>query len=682
MQFVNPGFLYALAAISIPIIIHLFNFRRYRKEYFSNVKLLRELQRKTKRRSRLKHLILLLLRIMAIICIVLAFAQPYIPSPNSMINPEESSSVLIYIDNSFSMQGESVDGVLIEEARDKAIDIAASFKASDKFQLITNDFSGRHRSFVSLEDFTDFADETGISPDFRYLSGVVERSSSQLSESKSYNKLIYLISDFQQVSSDLEKITLDTNQRVFLVPLRPHASENLFIDSCWIEDPIILPGQEVDLFVRVRNNSESDVEKLPLKLNLNQRQRAVASIDIKKNASALANLQFTVHQAGLLQGYVSLNDYPVSFDDTYFVTMRAEPEIDILEVYQEARNPYINALFDNDTGFLLHAVRLNQLDYSSINQYGLLILSHLESIPSGLQNASVEFVRNGGSVLIVPSSEDIALSGYNGLLSDFGLNEFTVLDTAKVKVDYLNLQDPFFDDVFEEVPDNMDLPVSQLHYRQTSRTRISQTPLITLQNGNVFLSGASFEKGDVFVSNVPFDDKSGNFVRHALFVPVMYKIALSAGEQKNLSYDIGKTYEIEIDFSSGGEDDVIRIADANSDFEFIPGLSSKNFRTYVDPHDQIKKAGNFQVLFENKIIDGISFNYNRKESNLEVYDPDRLENKIKELGQPNISVLKNENVSVTKAVTDINKGTRFWKLFIILALTFLAGEIAIIRLWK
>ena len=76
MMFVYPLFLWALAVVSIPIIIHLFNFRKYKKVYFSNVKFLRELKQESKSKSRLKEILILSARCLALISIVFAFAQP------------------------------------------------------------------------------------------------------------------------------------------------------------------------------------------------------------------------------------------------------------------------------------------------------------------------------------------------------------------------------------------------------------------------------------------------------------------------------------------------------------------------------------------------------------------------------------------------------------------------------
>lgn len=137
MTFVYPAFLWALLALAIPIIIHLFNFRRYKKVYFTNVKFLRELEIEQKTRSRLKEWLILLTRLITIASLVLAFAQPFLPGKNTS---GPNAVTAIYIDNSFSMQRVNGNGPLFDLARERAKEIVKRTPRSSKFYLITNAF--------------------------------------------------------------------------------------------------------------------------------------------------------------------------------------------------------------------------------------------------------------------------------------------------------------------------------------------------------------------------------------------------------------------------------------------------------------------------------------------------------------------------------------------------------------
>src|ERR1041385_8054555 len=116
MLFYQPSFLFALAALAIPVIVHLFNFRRYKTVYFSNVRFLREVKEETASRSKLKHLLVLASRILALAFLVFAFAQPYIPNKKMNLSSGRKQ-VGIYIDNSFSMNAISEGRSLFDQAK-------------------------------------------------------------------------------------------------------------------------------------------------------------------------------------------------------------------------------------------------------------------------------------------------------------------------------------------------------------------------------------------------------------------------------------------------------------------------------------------------------------------------------------------------------------------------------------
>ena len=95
MTYQNPHLLYALFAIAIPIIIHLFNFRKHKTIYFSSIRFLKEIKEENKKKSKLKNILILLSRILAIAFLVLAFSKPYIPIKNQ----QKTENIFIYIDN-------------------------------------------------------------------------------------------------------------------------------------------------------------------------------------------------------------------------------------------------------------------------------------------------------------------------------------------------------------------------------------------------------------------------------------------------------------------------------------------------------------------------------------------------------------------------------------------------------
>ncbi len=106
MKFLYPEFLYGLITLAIPVIIHLFNFRKSKKIYFSSTRFLQSVKKSTSKKLKLKHYLILASRMLFLTFLVFAFAQPYLPGLDK--NPQ-AESVYIYLDNSLSMSGKVDD---------------------------------------------------------------------------------------------------------------------------------------------------------------------------------------------------------------------------------------------------------------------------------------------------------------------------------------------------------------------------------------------------------------------------------------------------------------------------------------------------------------------------------------------------------------------------------------------
>ena len=115
MIFGNPAMLWGLLAVLIPVVVHLFNFRRYKKVYFSNVDQLVDLRTESRRHNNLRQWLVLAMRVLAIDFLVLAFAQPVIGHRNGNARSGQTA-VSIFVDNSYSMAGASGDGSLLDLA--------------------------------------------------------------------------------------------------------------------------------------------------------------------------------------------------------------------------------------------------------------------------------------------------------------------------------------------------------------------------------------------------------------------------------------------------------------------------------------------------------------------------------------------------------------------------------------
>ncbi len=683
MQFIYPAFLFALSALAIPILIHLFNFRKFKRIYFTNVRFLKEIKQETQSKSRLKHLLVLISRLLAIAFLVFAFAQPYIPVGNS-VAVSGTKLVSIYIDNSFSMEAQGKNGNLLEQAKKNAREIAASFAPSDRFQLLTNDFEGKHQRLLTREAFLTELQEVKISPSVKSVQEIISRQSDALNTPSTGSKSIFLISDFQQGSFEFEKVRNDTSSKVILIPLEGATSNNVYIDTCWFDSPARQLNRPEALHVRINNASAQAVENAPIKLFINNQQKALASFSIEPNSSTEVELSFTCKESGHQQAKLQINDYPISFDDSYFFSFEIAKKIAVLSINQDQENSAIQNLFKNDSSFYLQQVNEKSIDYSALSKNNLIVLNELQTISSGLAQELNRFINNGGSLVLFPGI-DIDMPSYRNFLSSLNSIYFTQLDTSKSRVDKINRLHPIYNDVFDKskrIPESIDLPVVLAHYGFNQNARTAVEYLMKLQNGDLFLSKIDYGKGQIYLCAVPLNVDFSNFTKHAMFVPTLYKIALFSIRQQKLFYTIGNNEQVLLGTTQLGADEVFHLKNTRGDFDLVPEHKVNESGTNLILHDQLKLADNYMLYRGKDSLLAVSFNYDRKESMLRFFTTSELESRLSASGFENFSILSGSTKELGTALTELNQGKRYWKLCILLALFFLACEAALLRFLK
>jgi hypothetical protein len=679
MSFVFPGFLFALLAVSIPIAIHLFHFRRFRKIFFSNVSFLEQLSDESKKQSRLKHLIVLAARIMAIVMMVFAFARPYIPVADTMISLE-GNSVAVYIDNSFSMEALSGQGRLLDAAKQKAAQLAAAYHSTDRFLLLTNDFEGRHQRFVSNEEFLSFLAEVDVSPSVKTTSEVAQRIRALMKDERYISKRSYLIGDFQKSVTDLADVEADTTMITTLIPVYAQFANNVFVDSCWFETPVTVTGQNATLIIRIRNDGDRSLENQPVRLYIDGVQRAIATYDLAPQDNIEVSLNWAVQQPGVHHGYVEIIDYPVTFDDRLYFSFRVREEIPVLAISESGSNVFLHALFRSNNVFNYQNIPAFSIDYSRFPLYDLIILDGLRSISPGLAFELQGFVEKGGALLVFPGNQ-IDLEDYREFSTVMGLDIYSRLDTTRMRVSGLNELHEVYTDVFESIPENMDVPVANQYYVMSRTVRSESETLMSLQNGQTFLSSQRHNQGKVFLAAVGLSDEFSNFHRHALFVPTIANIALQSQPYQPLYHVLGRNYPILVTGQALGSDEVFSLR--RQDVEIIPEQRRVGNQAQLMVHDQIDTAGSYDLYTGvSNLIKGISFNYDRRESLLKAYSSDELATIITDIGMPNTQILDSDGADFKQILQGFRMGRQLWQWCIVLALLFLALEVVLLRFWK
>ncbi len=677
MQFLYPTFLFALAALAIPIILHLFYFRRFKKVYFTNVRFLREVKEETSARSKLRNLLVLAMRLLALLFLVLAFAQPFIPQEDVEVKQGEKA-VSIFVDNSFSMSALGQEVPLLERAKQRAREIVSAYPVDDRFQILTNDFEGRHQRLVSKEDALTLIDEITTSPAVRSMDMVLTRQQQALNSESSNNQLSYLISDFQKNITDGIQGFTDTTVEVNLVPLQSVQERNIAIDTAWFDAPVQILNQTNPLLVKIRNLSNEDVDNIRLSLRYEGQTKPVGSLSIPAGESITDTVNITILRTGWHEAMLSLTDYPVQFDDNYFFTFEVAEDINVLSINADASNAYMEAAFGGIGYFALTNQQSQNLDYSGFSNYEMIVLNELRSISSGLASELQQFVENGGNLLVFPSAQAEQAS-YNSFLSIFPANELIAFEETARTVGTVNTSGFVFNDVFENRSANLKLPSTQANFQLSQYANRNEEELLTYRDGTPYLTKYRIGQGNLYLSAAPLSAEYNDLVNNGeIFVPMLYKMAISSGETPKIAYTIGNDEVIEANHQLSGTETVYKLQGEVE--EFIPEQRVVGSKVFLGINNQIATAGFYDLFLKQDEVLGVyGFNYDRTESDLQYYN----EADLQELLNPNMTIIDaTVRADFEQLIGERSRGVTLWRWCLILALAFLALEVLLLRFWK
>jgi hypothetical protein len=673
MHFIFPAFLFGLLALAIPVLIHLFNFRRYQRVYFSNVQFLKNIQEQQSHRKNLKERLILAARMLALMFLVLAFAKPYIPGQNAA-NAGKHQVISIFVDNSYSMQTLNKEGSLLDEARRRAKEIASAYGINDSFQLLTQDFEGKHQRLLNREEFNDAVDAVKISPQSRSLQQIVSRQQSLLDMYKDAVRSIYILSDFQKNMSGQHTVKADTGLHLNLVQLKANTLPNVAVDSVALLSAVHRPGESEKLVVRLHNYADKNAEKIPLKLLINGTQKALGSYTINPGVVQYDTLTFSGLMPGWQRAELVLQDNPVTFDNQFYFSFNAKRQMPVLLIDGGIPNPYLKAVFGADAFFAAKRVPDGNIDYAALNSYPLIILSDINAIATGLAQQLKTYVNKGGTLVVFPSAT-AEVNSYRSLLQPLNAAYPNKLITETNQVSAINLQNLVFKNIFESFPQHPDLPVVKKYYQFTGSSN-TRTEALMILPGQAFWAGYASGKGKVYVSAVALNEDFSNLPRHALFVPVMFRIALLSGHDQPLFYTLGRDETIETQPVRISGKQLLRLVKGNE--SIIADTKQREGSTLLYIADHLHETGIYELKKQDSTVAVLAFNDNRNESDLRYLTSAEL-GKLVPQATP---VLASGKGSLKDTVTETNFGIQLWKLCIILALIFLGAEVVLIRYYK
>ena len=642
MQFKHPEILYFLFVLVVPILVHLFQLRRFKTAYFTNVRFLKALTIQSRKSSQIKKWLLLATRLLLLTALVLAFAQPFLPVKEKSNSQKE---LYIILDNSYSMQAKGKKGELLQRAIQELLETTPE---NIHFSLLTNTEAFWNTDIKSIQKELQNLQYSATPFELDPILNQIQAHSSL------YKKEIVVISDAINLKSKQLTTIATTGAISFIVP-KAEQQNNISIDSVFIRQTL---DNFYEIGIQVSNYGENNQ---PISMGLYNRKKLVAKtmVSLKKQKQVIP---FTIPKKAF-HGSVSLVDNGLTFDNTYYFSIGESQKTKVISIGEVAKSSFLSRIYTNDE-FEYQNSTLAQLDYNLIENQDAIVLNEVEEIPLALQTTLQSFVKKRGNLILIPSAK-ASTSNLNSFVQKTGNTTFKSGNTTEKLITKIHFNHPIFRNVFENQISNFQYPKTK-----TSFTITSTSPaVLSYQDESSFLVSSNTGAGIVSVFSAALNRENSNFQQSPLIVPVFYQLAQNQEKNGVTALTIGNTdsYFVTTNLDKEG---VLTVK--NETEQFIPMQQILSTKVKMEFGEHPKQAGNFAIFNNKKWIQNISFNYNRSESNL---------------FQNNEKLLSNMNqidsmATVFERIQSENNDSQIWKWFLIFALLLLVTEMAIIRFVK
>lgn len=686
MTFLNPGLLWGLLALAVPIIVHFFNLQRPRQVLFSNVAFVKEVKKSVVRRLRFRKWLLLLTRMLAIACIVLAFARPVQVSEGGL--KQGGRSVAIVMDDSYSMEAGNERGAYFQQARSLAREIVNAYGKQHEYLITSTSDLQLNANFGTQEEALDAIKSISIDQRIAAQSELLGFRKDVFARSQKPLQELYFISDFQRstVLADSTRVNLaDSTVRINYIPLATRGQRNVYVKDLQILSQIIQPGEPVQLKLTLVNDGEEDVKELGVRVNLEGKVVAIANESLEKGSTAELQLSFTPTSQGWLSGFISLDDYPVEFDNNRYFSLYVPRAEQVLLVEGPAPSKNLSLLYrDLFTQFDTEIIPERRLASKDLDEYRTVILAGMSDISGGLGERLKSFLEEGGSLMFFPG-ENMRLERINAFFKNVGAGEFAALSSQDpaLKANRVELSHPIFEGVFTGEGGNgkFDAPNVFRFYPFKPNNAAVQNIIMRLESDQPFMIETRSGKGLMYTFTTLPKNAWTDFQIKSSFVPVIFRATQILNQTQNVqeSQILGDVQPKAIRTNS---QDIVRLVKTDDGTELIPEQYVQGGATILNFEPLDIDQGVYAIVQGDSVLEKIAFNIGDQESKLAFANADALEQYLAEQNYGQINILPPKPDSITEDISFIQEGTPLWKWFLVGALLFLTVEVLLLIFGK
>lgn len=606
MSFVFPLFLLALTTVGIPVIIHLYNWRKYKQLKFPDTSFLESLITETKKYARVKNWKLLLLRIVLLITLVLAFAQPYFSRKDT-----SGTKVSIYIDNSWSMSYADGQKSLLQQSKEQALQLLRKIPAGHPVQMVSNNSRSGYTTKSEAEQWINTLQYTFAAPAIPAIVGSI------LSSEDKERLEIYLFSDFQQhtaVPDSLEQIIQNPHTYLYLISQGSKIRSNIYIDTAYFLQPSIDLQQNNPLVVKIANAGGG----IATQLQVLQQGKPSSFSSVNTEASSYTDtfdLRFNNQEWQSLT--IAIKDHPVSFDDTFRISLHNRQSQHIAVFHAGRPNNYLWSALQSFNKYSVGNYPIQKAESSDIRNAGLIILQDVQEVNQQLVQQLEKWWHEHKHVVFIPG-EQLNIQQFNSLLQPVTHIRAEGWDTSKQSVYTISHHHPLYSNVFEQINENVSLPVTHKRLLITAGLRSSPQYIMSFRDGKPFISVHKIGSGQLTIFTAPINTAFNNFPTTEYFAPLLYNLAQNSGGQSFYTFGLDNTDHILL---PNTEKTTWKVRNHMQE-EIIPAQRPMGNTVRVMLDNSIEQPGYYK-LYNDLQADTftIALNHNKRESVLAYADP-------------------------------------------------------------
>ena len=547
MTFLNPFVLFGLAAAAIPVLLHLLTLRKLRTVEFSSVRFLKELQKTSIRRVRLRQMLLLVLRTLLIVAIVLAFSRPALRgSLAGFSRTGAASTTVIIVDDSPSMTVHDARGTAFSRAAQAAarlIDIAGE---GDRLyidalsDLRAGSVLPPPRSAASARNALSRIAPADISVPF---AAALRTLGPLLASSTDPNREVIFVSDGQ--ASQLAGGTGDSAgaafmaTRVYLCFSPPERRENTAVAGGEVLTRIVTLRRPVRLRARLVNTGSEPVRETVASVYCDGARVAQQTSELPPHAGAQPVFSFTARRWGLLAGNVQIEDDAFNPDNTWYFVLDVPGNIAVLLTGPDAAATRLASLaltLGGDsllTGNIIVSQTTNALlQAGDLSRFDVIVMCG----PGGLTAEGAArvsgFVRGGGGLIFFPGN-DIpqtlpALFTALGIPAPAG-PPAAVAPGGFLSFAHVDVEHPLFEGMFDTEKGKPQVASPRITKALPLAAGARGIGVIALSNGGTFLGDFTSGTGRALLFAVEAGNDWSDFPLSGLFVPLLHRAVVYAG---------------------------------------------------------------------------------------------------------------------------------------------------------